>query len=476
MLKTELIPLFCGAKTLLCSAKQGKATRFVCLLLLKCFAVILVLYFKLESLAEAKKLTAEEAIAFIHEKVWQGSKPGLARTRELLSKMGDPQKRLRFVHIAGTNGKGSTSAMLASILRAAGLTTGLYTSPYISEFSERMQIGGKQVSGEELGSITEFCAPLALSMEDRPTEFELVTAIAMEYFARGNCDVVVLETGMGGRLDSTNVIENPLCSVITNIGLDHTRELGDTVEKIAAEKAGIIKRGCPTVTYELPESILDVISARCREMYSPLTRADFGAIKTISDSRKGQLFSYREFENLALPLLGSHQLKNAAVALEAVKVLRSRGYTISDEAIRRGLCETEWPARFEIVSEKPFFIVDGGHNPQCAETVRDNLLKYFPDTKRVILFGVLADKDYMGQAELLNAAADAFVTITPKSSRALGAAELAEKLKIFGKPVTACKSIESGIKQAIGLAGEGGTVCSVGSLYTAGLVRAYFGK
>jgi len=412
----------------------------------------------------------------LHEKVWQGSKPGLDRTRELLSKMGDPHKRLRFVHIAGTNGKGSTSAMLAGILKSAGFTTGLYTSPFISSFNERMVINGQPITDVELAEITTFCAPLALSMEDGPTEFELVTAIAMEFFLRRNCDVVVLETGMGGRLDSTNVIECPLCSVITNIGLDHTRELGDTVEKIAAEKAGIIKQNCPTVVYELPENIFKVISERCREMSSALSFADFGAIKVSSDTREGQVFSYKGFEGLELHLLGSHQLKNAAVALETVEVLRSQGLTIPLDAVKSGLSETFWPARFEILSEKPFFVVDGGHNPQCAETVAENLFKYFPDMKRIILFGVLSDKDYMGQAKILNPAADAFVTIAPKSRRALPPRELAEALRVFGKPVTACDSIENGIIKAIELAGEDGVVCSVGSLYTAGTVRAFFGK
>jgi len=421
-------------------------------------------------------LTAKEAILFIHEKVWQGTKPGLSRTRELLSKMGNPQNQLRFVHIAGTNGKGSTSAMLAAILENAGLTTGLYTSPFISDFNERMRVNGSPISDEELASITAFCAPFALSMDDRPTEFELVTAIAMEFFARRKCDVVVLETGMGGMLDSTNVIENPLCSVITNIGLDHTRELGDTVEKIAAEKAGIIKKNCPTVIYDLPENVYYIIFERCREMSSALTNADFGAISAISDCRKGQVFSYKEFENLELPLLGAHQLKNAAVALETVKVLRAQGFQISDNSVKIGISLAEWPARFEIVSEKPFFVADGGHNPQCAETVAENLKKYFPDMKRIILFGVLSDKDYMGLAGVLNTVADAFVTITPQSPRALSAHDLADRIKCFAKPVTACDDIESGIKKALALAGEDGVVCSVGSLYTAGTVRAFFGK
>ncbi len=421
-------------------------------------------------------MTEAEALAFIHEKVWQGSKPGLSRTRQLLAKMGDPHKLLLFIHLAGTNGKGSTAAMLASILRSAGLVTGLYTSPFVTRFGERMQVNGTPIPGDRLAALTERYAPLALSMEDRPTEFELVTALAMAFFAQEGCDVVVLETGMGGRLDSTNVIENPLCTVITNIGLDHTRELGDTVELIAAEKAGILKKGCPAVVYELPESVHAVIAARCRELNAPLTRADFGVIELISDSRTGQVFSYKDFDRLCLPLLGAHQRKNAAVVLETVKVLRESGLHISDEAVGDGLSKTLWPARFEIVSEAPFVVVDGGHNPQCAETVAENLLRYFPGMKRVLLFGVLADKDYMRQAEILNAAADAFVSIAPPSPRALPAEALAEQLRSFGKPVSAYEKLEDGLEAALALAGRDGVVCAVGSLYSAGRVRAYFGK
>ena len=421
-------------------------------------------------------MTAEEAIQFIHEKLWQGTKPGLERTRVLLSKLDDPQKRLRFIHIAGTNGKGSTAAMLAAILQSAGLKTGLYTSPYIADFGERMRIDGVPISNGELASLTERCVPFVRRMADRPTEFELVTAIALAFFADNGCEVVVLETGMGGRLDSTNVIDAPLCAVITNIGLDHTRELGDSVEKIAAEKAGIIKNHRPTIVYELPENINAVLAARCRKTDSTLTRADFAAIKPISDSRAGQVFSYKTFENLRLPLLGAHQLKNAAVALETVDVLRAQGLAVTDAAVRCGLQNTVWPARFEIISEKPFFVVDGGHNPQCAETVAENLLRYFPDMKRVILFGVLSDKDFMGQAGILNTAAHAFVTLTPPNPRALSASALNDRLKVFGKPVLVGTSIEDGIRKALELATGSGVVCSVGSLYSAGPVRAYFGK
>lgn len=419
-------------------------------------------------------MTAEEAIKFIHGRTWQGSIPGLSRTRELLSLLGDPHRGISFIHIAGTNGKGSTAAMLASIMRAAGYRTGLYTSPYISRFNERIQIDGGEIPDARLGEITEKCAPLALSMSDRPTEFELVTAVAFEYYRQEKCDIVVLETGLGGRLDSTNVIEAPLCSVITNIGMDHTRELGGTVEKIAGEKAGIIKAGRPAVIYDLPWSIRDVFSRKCAETNSDLISADFSKIVPESDSVEGQRFSYKDFTGLFLPLLGAHQLKNAAVVLETVSLLRGLGWELPDEAVKQGLASTQWPARFEIVSRKPLFIVDGGHNPQCAETVADNLSRYFPGRRTVLLMGVLRDKDYMSMARILAPAADAFVTVTPDSPRALDTRELARCLGVFGKPAVPCGDINSGIETALSLAGEEGLVCSVGSLYFAGAVRNYF--
>ena len=418
-------------------------------------------------------MTPTEALSFIHQKAWHGSKPGLSRTRELLDRLGRPQDSLRFVHVAGTNGKGSVCAMLASVLKSAGFKTGLYTSPYITVFNERMSINGTPISDVLLAEITETIVPHALAMEDAPTEFELVTALAFQYFKSQGCDLVVLETGLGGRLDSTNVIENPLCSVITNIGLDHTRELGETLEQIAAEKAGIIKEGRPTVAYALPESVQAVLTTRFWEQNSPFVTADFSRIHSISDSREGQVFSYRDSAPLTLPLLGAHQLKNAAVVLETVEVLRGEGLSLPQKAVEEGLAATFWPARFEILSHTPYFIVDGGHNPQCAETVTENLLRYFPDTRRVLLFGVLADKDYLTQAGILNKAADAFVTITPDSPRALPAETLAKALAPLGKPVFAAPDLEVGIRKALELAGETGLVCSVGSLYTAGRVRNY---
>ena len=419
-------------------------------------------------------MTAEEALTFIHSVDWQGSKPGLSRTRELLSSLGNPEKKLKFIHIAGTNGKGSVAAMLSSVLTAAGYQTGLYTSPYLASFNERMQIGGVPISDRDLAEITALILPHALKMEDKPTEFEIVTALGFAWFENNACDIVVLEVGLGGRLDSTNVIESPECAVITNIGLDHTRELGNTVEKIAAEKAEIIKPLCDVICYEQKPSVMEIVKDFCRQRGALFHAADFSKLRLRQSSLEGQTFTYRD-KTYTLPLLGTHQLKNAAVALETLSALCGRGWKIPDEKIAAGLEKTNWPARFEVLCRDPWFIVDGGHNPQCAAAVSENLSRYFPDQKKIILLGVLADKDYAGLADALSGAADAFVAVAPDSPRALNAADLAKYLSKYKKPVTACATIEEGVKTACSLAAGGGVACAVGSLYMAGRVRACFG-
>ena len=415
-----------------------------------------------------------EAMRYIHSVSWLGSVPGLERIGELLRRIGDPQDKVKCVHIAGTNGKGSTAAMLANILKNAGYDTGLCTSPYIFRFNERMQVNGREIDDGELCDIVEFIRPHAEAMEQHPTEFELVCAITFEYFARRKCDIAVVETGMGGRLDATNVIKSPLCSVITNIGLDHTAVLGSTVEAIAAEKAGIIKPGCPAVLYSQGESVMDVIRSRCEQLGCPLTVTDPGKLEVLPGGIGRLEFVYRG-ERYATPLLGEHQAKNAAAVLETVSVLRGEGYDIPDSAVRAGLETVKWPARFEIISEKPWFVVDGGHNPQCAETVAANIRRYFPDIHTVLLTGVLADKDYGSLADILAPAADEFVTVAPNSPRALSAGDYAEFLEKYGKPVTACGSIAAGVAEARRRAGDGGLVVAVGSLYMAGPIRDCFG-
>ena len=420
-------------------------------------------------------MTYKEALNYINGTLWLGSKPGLKRIRELCSALGDPQDSLKFVHIAGTNGKGSAAAMTASVLKAAGYRTGLFTSPYLYRFNERMQINGEQIPDEVLADIVARIKPAAEKMEDHPTEFEMMTAAAFLWFRQERCDIVVLEVGLGGRLDSTNIIAFPECAVIMNIGLDHTKILGDTVEAIAREKAGIIKPGCDVCLYEQKKTVEEIISSICKEKGADLTVADFSSIKSEFDSTEGQAFFYKGRE-YSLPLLGKHQLKNAAVVIETVGILRKRGYDISDLALEHGLYSVRWPARFEIISDDPYFVVDGGHNPQCAETVRENTLAYFPGMRHIFLTGVMADKDYPALFDILNEAADEFVCVTPSNPRALRAEELAAFLRKYQKPVHVCDTVQDGVEKAKELALESnGAVIATGSLYMSGDIRACFG-
>lgn len=416
-------------------------------------------------------MNVQEALTYIHSVSWKGSVPGLSRTQELLRRLGDPQNKLKFVHIAGTNGKGSTAAMLASVLQAAGYRTGLYTSPYITCFNERMQVDGRMIDDDELAQITQELRPHAEAMEDHPTEFELVTAIAMVYFARHACDIVVLEVGLGGALDSTNVISQPEVAVICNIGLDHTEVLGDTLEKIAQAKACIIKGG-DVVIYRGQASVEQVFADACARTGARLHRADFDAIVPVSAALDGQVFDYGARKALLLPLLGAHQLKNASVVLTTVDVLIARGWHISEQALREGLRTVRWPGRFELLRREPIFIVDGGHNPQCMAALAENLKAYLAGRPITALTGVMADKDYSDMYRIVAPYISRYVTVTPDNPRALRAEALAEALRVYGKPVTACPTVAEGVAEALRQTGSGEAVVAFGSLYMVGDIRA----
>ncbi len=417
----------------------------------------------------------QEALAYLDSVAFFGSKPGLSRIGEMLDKLGNPQRGMKFVHIAGTNGKGSCAAMTASVLKAAGYRTGLYTSPYLYRFNERMQINGKEIPDDRLAELVTRVRPVAGAMADPPTEFELMTAVALLWYREEACDVVVLEVGLGGRFDATNIIDAPEAAVIMNIGLDHTAVLGGTLEQIAFEKAGIIKPGCDAVLYEQGEDVTAVVRQRCEELGAHLHIADFSQIRPEFDSLYGQTFTYRG-ESYALPLLGAHQLKNAAVVLELAEVLRARGWKLEQGDVEHGLYAVNWPGRFELLSAEPLFVVDGGHNPQCAQTVAENLRHYFPDKRRILLLGILRDKDYAGLTEILDPVTDEYLCITPDSPRALPAGELAEHLRRYGKPVTVCPSIRDGVSAALDRSDADSVVCAVGSLYSVGEIRACFDK
>lgn len=421
-------------------------------------------------------MTYEEALTYIHSICWKGSKLGLERTRELLAKLGNPEKQLKFIHIAGTNGKGSTAAMLASILEEAGYRVGLYTSPFINRFNERMQINHRQIPDGVLAELTEEIRPLADAMADPPTEFELITALAMVYFQRHRCDIVVLEVGMGGEMDSTNVIDTPEAAVIAAMGLDHVKELGPTMADIARAKAGIIKAGGDVVSYGGNSEADPVFAAVCRERNARLHQPDFSAVTPGAFSLDGQSFSYGPWRDLTIPLVGSYQMNNAAVVLETVSVLRQRGWRISDQAVRSGLAHTHWPARFEILRRDPVFIVDGGHNPHGIRATAQSLERLFPGRKFTFVTGVMADKDVEHILGLIVPLAEQFFTVRPDNPRAMDPQELARRIAALGVKATACASVQEGVERAIRAERKDGVACALGSLYMSGEVRACFDR
>ena len=417
----------------------------------------------------------EEALEYIHGISWTFCKPGLERISTLCKALGDPQKKLKFIHIAGTNGKGSTSAMLESVLRESGYKTGLFTSPYIRTFNERMRVDGENISDRELAEITEHVRPFADDMTDKPTEFELISAIAFEYFSRNNCDVVVLEAGMGGRLDSTNGIDSALLSIITGIALDHTAFLGDTVEKIAAEKAGIIKCGCPVLFGGEDEAAERVIRERAAEMNAPFSRVDRSSLTLHSQTLDGTIFDFDKYKNMQIRMLGSYQPRNAATVLSAINILKERGFSIPDIAISRGLEKTRWQARFEVISKDPLVIFDGAHNPEGIAAAVESIRHYFGNERVYALTGVLRDKDYNIIASDISKVASRAFTLTPDNPRALSAEEYAEVLKEKGVEATPYPDIESALSAAREQAKRDGVplIC-MGSLYLYSSIIDYF--
>ena len=426
------------------------------------------------SAGKESPMTYEEALRFIHGVDWRGTVFGLDRIRELLSLLGDPQKKLRFVHVAGTNGKGSTSAMLASVFRAAGYRTGLYVSPYIRRFNERIQVDGEDIPDPELARLTAKVRDLTAGMVDKPTEFELVTAIGFEWFYERHCDIVVCEVGMGGRLDATNVIDSPELSVITNIGLDHMKFLGDTLAKIAAEKAGILKPGRPCVCYgHVPEADA-VLREAALEKGCPLVTADFDRPRNVTFSPDGVSFACAPFGALRVPLAGTYQLRNGMVVLTAVEELRKIGWDLSDEAVREGLARVRWPGRFEILSREPLVIADGGHNPQGVSAAVESLQSLYPGRPAVLLMGIMADKDVPTVLSLVAPVAARFVCVTPDNPRALPAPELAARLSALGAKAEAAPSVAEGVRLAMERLPENGLVLALGSLYMSQAVRDCF--
>lgn len=366
-------------------------------------------------------MTWDELMSLVHSADWKKSSSGLHRIRKMLEMLGNPQKGMAFIHVAGTNGKGSTCAMLSAVLTAAGYRTGLYISPHIFRVNERWCINGEEISDEELLSLAELLRPVITAMEDKPTAFEIVTAIGFLYFKRQNCDIVVLEVGMGGRLDATNVIEDPAVCAIMNIGLEHTEVLGDTIEKIAFEKAGIIKTGTDVVLYHQDPAAENVIRRCTEDRKAHLYITDPSQLSEVSfhlnEAGAGQTFSYRTRRSLSLSLPGQYQTRNAMAVLDVLDRLIEKDWNIPDDAVCAGLSKVRWPGRFELVSTDPMIIVDGAHNPNGVEALSESIRTCLAGKNITFVMGVMADKDYSEMLRILRDEA-----FTPLSANAISQA------------------------------------------------------
>lgn len=387
--------------------------------------------------------------------------PGLEIMRTLMARLGDPQRRLRCVHIAGTNGKGSSAAMTAAVLQAAGFRTGLFTSPDLVTMAERIRLNGVNITQNDFISVTARVKAACQGLTE-PSFFEKITAAAFLYFSEQHCDYVVLETGLGGRLDATNVLESCECAVITPIGLDHTGLLGNTLSAIAGEKAGILKPGRPAICAVQEPEAFAVLQTAAQRTGSDLHSVDINQIRFLSHSPAGQFFSYEDMERIELSLLGRHQVENACTVIETARALG-----IDEPAIRAGLRAAQWPCRFEYLDSTPPFLLDGAHNAHGAAALATGLTDYFPGQRFTMIMGVLADKDFGDILARMEPLAARFICIAPDSPRALPAQALADRIQTV--PAIAADSLEAAIALANSYPDP---VCAFGSLYYIGALRA----
>ena len=411
----------------------------------------------------------KEARVYLDEVSKYGSVLGLESMRELLRRLGDPQNELKFIHISGTNGKGSVLAYLSTILSGAGYRTGRYISPTLFSYRERIQVDGEYIEKESLACHVTAIAAAAEDMQKAglpsPTVFEIETALAFLYFKEKRCDIVTLEVGCGGLLDATNVITTTLMEVIASISMDHTDLLGDTLAKIAAQKAGIIKPDTMVVSAQQKSEAAQVIEDTCKEQYCTLQMVDESKISNVHYGAEGQTFSYKTWENVAISLAGSYQIKNAALALEGVEALRKLGYALSDQQVREGLLHTAWRGRFTTLRRDPTVIIDGAHNPAAARELKDSLERYFPGKTLYYVMGMFKDKDYAQVIDLTAPLARHIITVeTPGNPRALPARELAEAVARVNPSVEWADSVAHGVERALAMAGKEDAVIVFGSL------------
>ncbi|MCM1305655.1 MAG: bifunctional folylpolyglutamate synthase/dihydrofolate synthase [Butyrivibrio sp.] len=414
-------------------------------------------------------MNEKEALTFLDEAAGYGIVPGLDSIRELCRRLGDPQKELKFVHVAGTNGKGSVCAYLASALKAAGYRVGKYISPAIFNCREEIQVNDRNITVKAfcqgLERIRDICGEMTAEGLPHPTAYEIKTALGFLYFREKKCDIVVLETGMGGRLDATNIVENTLVAVIASVSMDHMKFLGNSLAEIAAQKAGIMKKGRPVVSMRQAEEAAEVISGKAAELECTLTVADPENLKNVRYGLERQRFDYGSWKKMEIALAGKYQPENAALALEAINALRGEGLSIPEEAVRRGLAEAAWHGRFTVIGKKPCFVIDGAHNEDAARRLAESIDFYFTNKRIIYIIGVLKDKEYEKIVRLTASRAEQIITVTPpENPRALPAYELAKEISPVHPKVTAVDSLEEAVEMSALLAGKEDVIIAFGSL------------
>lgn len=414
-------------------------------------------------------MNEKEAMAFLEESSGYGIVPGLDSIRELCRRLGDPQKDLKFVHVAGTNGKGSVCTYLASVLKAAGYRVGKYISPAIFTCREEIQVNDRNITVrafcQGLERIREICGEMTAEGLPHPTAYEIKTALGFLYFKEKKCHIVILETGMGGCLDATNIVENTLVAVITSVSMDHMKFLGNSLAEIAAQKAGIMKNGRPVVSMRQEKKAAEVIAEKAGELGCPLTVADPQHLKNIRYGLNRQRFDYGNWKRMEIALAGKYQPENAALALEAINALRVEGVSIPEEAVRQGLAEAEWHGRFTVIGEKPCFVIDGAHNEDAARRLAESIEFYFTNKRIIYIIGVLKDKEYGKIVRLTASRAEHIITVTPPDNpRALPAYELAKEVALVHPQVTAVDSLEEAVEMSTLLAGKEDVIIAFGSL------------
>lgn len=401
----------------------------------------------------------------------RGSKLGLERITELCERLDNPQNKTHIIHIAGTNGKGSFGAMLSAILGDSGYKVGSFSSPALTDLTDSFRINGKNISADDFNEVMADIIPICEDMADKPTEFEVLTAAAYELFRRKNCDVALIECGMGGETDSTNVVEYPVLSVITNIALDHTAFLGDTIEEIAKCKAGIIKRTRPVLYGGNYDEALEIIRSISQKNGSQLTLADKDRVTVLESDINGVIYSDKAFGRLKSNLIGSYQKYNLANVLTAVEILRKEGMNISENAVKSGIEKAVWHGRFEVVSRNPLIIYDGAHNPDGIIQAAESISRYISG-KIALLIGVMADKEYGLYPEILGKFIDKAFTVIPDNPRSLDSDTLAAAFEEKGIAALSCGSVENGFAQALEYAKNRNIPLIVlGSLYMYGEFR-----